>query len=640
MTLSTADKVLEALRSYGLKRDGDNQWRCNSPLRAGSNSHGFRVVLHDGEHGAFDDKVSGDSGSLYDLAKALGIDVPHGAPVADTKRRYEGLADYAQAHGIDAETLKHAGWSDTIVYQGRPALPFKTKTGTRYRFIDGGSPAYKSEMGYQACWYGLGGAIDLARETTQALILCNGEISTVTAQAYGIPACAVTGGERKIPDRLLRDLKAVWDGAIWLAFDCDDTGRRAAGEIAQQIPSAVVLDLGLGDKGDLADFIMLNVDTTLDALGKLAQQAHKVPAQMTDLELLASSLDGLTRAIRKEDRTPLDIQAALATAQAQLDHMHMRAARPNVRSFKELVVEQRREAEERFQASANGISPYEIEGLRSNIPAIDDVLHGFRPEVYVIYGATGMGKTFFAVSLAREFLKQAPGFIASTELQPGRWLNRLVASLASVNTSDIRRGVYKSKEDWQRVRDAYDLLSEMNCHILDASSPTPSQIRAVVMQGLEAGYGYEWIIIDSASKMSYPGVSAIYDRTVGISNGIQDMMREFNIPVIVTSQVGRDVADRREGAKMPQLEDGYGGGTIEHNAGAVIGMYYHHYYVKRGLEAMRDDLPENVVVARFLKMRDEDDSAAPAVRLFFEPGVGIYQLHTKTINLNDDWSLT
>ena len=91
---------------------------------------------------------------------------------------------------------------------------------------------------------------------------------------------------------------------------------------------------------------------------------------------------------------------------------------------------------------------------------------------------------------------------------------------------------------------------------------------------------------------------------------------------------------------MPQLEDGYGGGTIEHNAGAVIGMYYHHYYVKRGLEAAREDLPENVVVARFLKMRDEDDSAAPAVRLFFEPGVGIYQLQTKTINLNDDWSLT
>lgn len=636
--MSTADKVLDALRAYDLKPSGANQWRSNSPLRPGSNSHGFTLTVEGGEYGAFDDKVSGDSGSLYELAERLGIETPKGlrAAVANTKRAYSGIDDYAAAHGLTADEMRAAGW-EVVTHKGRAALAFKTDSGTRWRFIDGGDPPYINPLEYKACWYGLKRAITMAAKTNGALVICNGEISTVAAQKYGIPACCKTGGETALPKPLLDELKAKWQGAIWLAFDCDETGRKAAAGIVAQLPAAVAIDLGLGEKGDLADYVMLHTDDAAHGLGVLAVRAPKLDEQLTDMEALIKEVGNLTRALRKDEQDHIDPVTALSQARAQLDRVSLKLSKPLVKTFADLARERCAEATERAQnAEANGgVSLYEVEGLRMNIPAFDNILHGFRPEIYDVYGATGSGKTFMLVSMAREFLKQAPGFIVSTELQPGRWFDRLIASMAEVSASDIRRGVYGDKGAWQRVQDAYALLGSMRCEILDTSSPTPEMIRAAFLRGMDAGNGYEWLIVDSQSKMSYPGATAIYDRMSGVSNGLQDLMRETDVPIIASNQIGRDLASRPAGQKQPQLEDGYGGGIIEHNAGAVIGLYNHAYYVKRGLESVSDLYPDGMVLARFLKIRDEDDSDAPVVKLQLRPGIGFYEWKATTRSYDD-----
>ena len=67
-------------------------------------------------------------------------------------------------------------------------------------------------------------------------MITNGEISTIAAQALGIPACAVTSGEKtSIPPELLEELRSAWDGPIMIALDCDATGRRCAAGQYQQL---------------------------------------------------------------------------------------------------------------------------------------------------------------------------------------------------------------------------------------------------------------------------------------------------------------------------------------------------------------------------------------------------------------------
>lgn len=274
MPSGTAAAVLAAMEAYDLKSDGTGKYRSNSPFRPGSNSHGFTLTIDSPEHGAYFDHVSQESGSLYELARRLGIEIGP-PPVTSTKRAYKGLEDYATTHGVSAEVLRNAGWSETK-HQGRPALKFRTATGPRWRFLDGVKPHYISPKGYQRSWYGL--TSSAARELADGgyLVITNGEISTVAGRHYGLAAASVTGGEKAIPPDLLQELKTFLGDnppPILVAFDCDDTGRRAGVQVAQQLRDsgliARAVDLGLGKGGDLADFCMLHGSKTGQVLYSL-----------------------------------------------------------------------------------------------------------------------------------------------------------------------------------------------------------------------------------------------------------------------------------------------------------------------------------------------------------------------------------
>lgn len=275
----TAAKVLEKLQAFKLKEEGNNQYRCNSPFRPGSNSHAFHLTIHDDEYGAYIDHArDGERGSLYELAAKLGVEIPQKISIATTKRAYAGLSDYARAHGVPDETLGLSGWKE-VDYQGRPALEFLTDTGKRWRFLDGEKPHYKSASNYQRCWYGLKAATMSKILHGQPLIICNGEISVITAHHHNLAAAAITSGEKEaIPLPLFKQLLEFLDDAceplVLIALDCDPAGQRAALGIKQQLLDANytrvrAVDLKLGKGGDLSDFCMLHQDNTLPALEAL-----------------------------------------------------------------------------------------------------------------------------------------------------------------------------------------------------------------------------------------------------------------------------------------------------------------------------------------------------------------------------------
>lgn len=259
---TTADLVIEALRPHKLKDEGSGKWRCNSPLRPGADSHSFSLKLEsDGEHGAWKDHVSGESGSLYDLAQRLHISLPDRTEIQSTKRSYRDRAEYAEAHGVDDSVFEAAGWVQ-VTKDNRPALKFTTATGDRWRFLDGDKPYYKSITGYKRCWYGLTRAIDRVR-SGHPLVICNGEASTVIAQHYGLAACCVPAGENALPEDLLSELleKLPSGATVLIAYDCLDKGEAASKQVESQLVgkgvAARAIDLRLSKGGDLADFCHL-----------------------------------------------------------------------------------------------------------------------------------------------------------------------------------------------------------------------------------------------------------------------------------------------------------------------------------------------------------------------------------------------
>ena len=280
--MSTAERVLEVLGRFGLKQEGSNQYRCNSPFRPGANSMSFTVTINSPEHGSFYDHHPGakpQKGSLYDLAKLLGVALPATVPVENTKRAYTGIEDYARAHGVTGDVLRTWGWRE-LVYEDRLALEFQTPSGLRWRYIDGhkGKPTYKSVAGYTRCWYGLGENLAGLLLHGKPLVFCNGEISTIVGRHYGVPTLAMTSGEKgEIPHELLGQLQGFVAGisnlVILIALDCDKPGRTAAHGLQAQLRgigfNVQALDLSLGTGGDLADFCMLYGEASLAELQRL-----------------------------------------------------------------------------------------------------------------------------------------------------------------------------------------------------------------------------------------------------------------------------------------------------------------------------------------------------------------------------------
>jgi hypothetical protein len=116
--------------------------------------------------------------------------------------------------------------------------------------------------GYKQCLYKFPEAVDIANKGGFPLVLCNGEASTVAAQSHGVAAFSVTGGgEKAMPEALLEDVRKAYTGEIVIAMDCDSKGKTAAAALRTQLRSVGykvrVVNLGLSDKGDLADFMRL-----------------------------------------------------------------------------------------------------------------------------------------------------------------------------------------------------------------------------------------------------------------------------------------------------------------------------------------------------------------------------------------------
>lgn len=139
----TAGAILAFLQPYKLKRERPGQYRCNSPLRSGSNSMSFVLKIEDSEHGTFIDHVSGESGSLYDLAEILGIPIQKKSFSSATKKYIShlenknglSLEEFSEYKKIPLEYLSLRGVKQVIGKFGLPEIriPYYDMDGNPFR---------------------------------------------------------------------------------------------------------------------------------------------------------------------------------------------------------------------------------------------------------------------------------------------------------------------------------------------------------------------------------------------------------------------------------------------------------------------------------------------------------------------------
>jgi replicative DNA helicase len=251
-----------------------------------------------------------------------------------------------------------------------------------------------------------------------------------------------------------------------------------------------------------------------------------------------------------------------------------------------------------------------LRGVPTGFKALDNKLAGLQASDLIILAARpSVGKTSFALELARQAAVNhgIPVGIFSLEMGAQQLIDRMLSSQARIDLWRLRTGKVKDADDFDRIRDALDILSKAPIYIDDEPGKTVLSMRAVARR-LKSEKNLGLIIVDYL-QLATPSLTRASDNMVQqvteISRSLKGLARELNVPVLALSQLSRAVESR--GGK-PRLSDLRDSGSIEQDADVV--MFIHR-------EDKGKDESERTNIAEIL-IEKHRNGPTGRVELFFD----------------------
>ncbi|PIZ63756.1 replicative DNA helicase [Candidatus Roizmanbacteria bacterium CG_4_10_14_0_2_um_filter_39_13] len=212
-------------------------------------------------------------------------------------------------------------------------------------------------------------------------------------------------------------------------------------------------------------------------------------------------------------------------------------------------------------------------GVRTGFSSLDAKLSGMQDSNLIILAARpGVGKTSFALNIALHvaMVEKRPVGFFSLEMSKEELVDRLLVGQADVDAWRLKTGKL-SDSDTKRIVQAMGDLSEAQIYIDDTPGMSITEMRTKARK-LKAEKGLDLIVVD---YLQLAHGNREYESRVqevsSISQGLKNLARELQIPVLSLSQLNRSVEQR--GIKKPQLADLRESGAIEQDADVVMFIY-------------------------------------------------------------------
>lgn len=217
--------------------------------------------------------------------------------------------------------------------------------------------------------------------------------------------------------------------------------------------------------------------------------------------------------------------------------------------------------------------------MSTGIRKLDNVLGGGfeNGTLTIIAGRPGMGKTALITSILWHQVKnKIPSGMVSMEMTDEQMARREAAMLTDIPYNKLKDATRITEPEYQKVvKAAWDnlqLIELASCGVVDLP-----QLRRHVFD-LATRKGCKIIAIDYLQRMDIPVEKGKNEASaIGqVANAVKSMAKTLNIPIILLSQLGRDVEKRQD--KKPNMSDLRGSGMIEEAADVIILMYREAYY--------------------------------------------------------------
>ncbi len=256
----------------------------------------------------------------------------------------------------------------------------------------------------------------------------------------------------------------------------------------------------------------------------------------------------------------------------------------------------------------NSADREKYQGLPTGIKELDSTITGLnRSDLIVLAARPGVGKTSFALNIARHAAVTVKKQVAFFSLEMGReqLASRLLSTEALVGGTKLRAGDLTEAE-WARLIEAGDILRRADLYIDDSPGLT-----VLEMQGkLRRLDHVDLVIVDylqlmTGSRRTDNRVNEISE----ITRNLKVMAKELNVPLMALSQLRRPTdrtKDHRPG--LSELRDS---GSIEQDADIVIFLHREAYNATSEGGQLTEDMDQNAAEIIVAKNRHGETKSIP-----------------------------
>jgi replicative DNA helicase len=212
-------------------------------------------------------------------------------------------------------------------------------------------------------------------------------------------------------------------------------------------------------------------------------------------------------------------------------------------------------------------------GLSTGFYDLDRMIDGLKGgDMFVLAARPSVGKTALSMNIAENVAvgQGLPVGVFSLEMSSNALVGRMICSRARVNER-VMTGGAANEQEMKRIAVASAQLAKAPIYIDDTGGLTLTQMRAKGRR-MAKQHGVRLFVIDylqllQTAKRRENRQQEITD----ISNGVKAMAKELDVPVIVISQLNREL--ERDKDRKPRVSDLRESGQIEQDAD-IIGMLY------------------------------------------------------------------